>query len=361
MKTLSRILNVFLIVATGVAITGCSKDIPTYSLLPAGETFKQSNPIINNQIDILWVVDNSGSMGPLQTNMVNNFNSFISDFQNKNYDFRMAVTTSDAYKADPTLNGYVASNSSLSLFRDGVGSNHTGVFVIVPTTPNLTNTFVTNATQGANGSGDERVFSSFRAAMNNKSNPSFLRSNSFFAIIILSDEDDFSGNGRCEGCGTDHNYNASTLDTVATYESFLDTLTQTTGAYRRWNANAITVLDSTCLAQHQSQSPSSIIGARYIQMANDTSGVLGSVCDASYANSLSAIETHIAELSTQFFLGQVPQVNTIVVSVNGVFVPQDPNNGWTYNSAANSIVFHGSAIPAQGATITVDFTPVGLH
>jgi hypothetical protein len=141
----------------------------------------------------------------------------------------------------------------------------------------------------------------------------------------------------------------------------LDTLTNTTGALRRYSANAIAVLDSTCQQSHAHQSPSTIIGQRYIDLVNQTSGVLGSVCDTSYANALSAITEHILELGTQFYLNVIPVPSTIVVIVNGVVVPNDPTNGWTYISAANSIMFHGSAIPAQGSSIEVDFDPAGLQ
>src|SRR5205085_9381823 len=79
---------------------------PIYTLFPYTtlfRSFKQNNAVFNNQIDILWVVDNSGSMNPYQTNLTNNFSSFINNFQNKGYDFHISVTTSDTFKADPTL------------------------------------------------------------------------------------------------------------------------------------------------------------------------------------------------------------------------------------------------------------------
>lgn len=341
-------------------MAGCGQGSPSFSVLPTGDTFKQSAASFNNQLDILWVVDNSGSMGPLQTNLVSNFNSFISNFQTQGYDFRMAVTTSDAYKADPTLNGYSSSNSGLAKFSDGTNP-FTNVFVIIPSTPNLASTFVTNATTGSNGSGDERVFSSFRTALNSSLNPSFLRSTSFFSIIILSDEDDFSGNGRCENCGTDHNYNASTLDTVASYENYLDALTVSTGVTRRYNVNSIAVLDSACQQSHVQQSSTTIIGQRYIQMTNDTQGILGSVCDASFSTSLNNIAGQIATLSTQFYLTQTPQVSTIVVLVNNVTIPQNATNGWTYSSTNNAIQFHGTGVPPQGANINVSFVPTSGH
>src|SRR5437868_2296854 len=97
-----------------LALDGCGKGVQ-FSIDGNTLTFKQTPGISNGQIDVLWVIDNSGSMAPFQTNLTSNFNSFISNMNTKGYDFRLAVTTSDAYMAvllnDPTL----------AQFRDGVG------------------------------------------------------------------------------------------------------------------------------------------------------------------------------------------------------------------------------------------------
>ena len=392
MKNLGRVsLGVFAI----LWLTGCGSGSPTFSMLPSGDTFKQSDAVFNNQLDILWVVDNSGSMQPLQTNMVTNFNSFISNFQTKGYDFRMAVTATDAYKANTQFVQYNSGNAGLSLFQDGAANGDpSGVFVIIPSTPNLDNVFVANATTGINGSGDERAFSSMATAMANTNNPAFLRSNSFFAIIILSDEDDFSNYSRTEGSwgsndALDHCYVNSAMDQIATtaysgpnhvsacasqtppdsvqsYVNYFDSMTQSTGTTRRWNVSAITVLDSACQASHMGTNPSgaswvTVEGQRYVQLSQATNGIQGSICDASYANSLSAIAAQITTLSTQFFLNQVPQVSTIVVTVNGVIIPDNATNGWQYSSSNNSIQFFGTAVPPQGATISVNFVPASVQ
>lgn len=344
-------------------VTACGDKSASYSILPASQTFHQSTAnTVNDQVDVLWVIDNSGSMQPLQTNLTNNFNSFITQFVSKGYDFHIGVTTSDAYLAGTQFNN----NSAYSKFRDGAGSVHTGIFNILPTTLNLNTVFVKNATQGTLGSGDERAFSSFKAALNDPQNAGFLRPSSYLAVIILSDEDDFSSPTRPEGSWAytggvaDHSYTYSGLETVDSYVSYLDTLTNSTGATRRYGVSAITVLDSACAASHISQSPSTIIGQRYIDLANKTGGTLGSICDSSYANSLTSIQQKILELSTQFYLDRAPIVTSIQVTVNNMAVVQDTTNGWSYNQAANSIMFHGSAVPAGGAVIQVNFDPAGI-
>lgn len=360
MKNIKRI-----VCGLGVLLqAACSSGGSSYSILPTGQGFKQStSAVVNDTIDILWVIDNSGSMSPLQINLTNNFNSFINQFQSKGYNFHIGVTTTDAYRAGANF----FNNSNWSKFRDGVGSQHTGIFVILPTTLNLIPTFVTNAKQGASGSGDERAFSSLKAALSNPFNSSFLRSNSFLSVIILSDEDDFSDPTRDEnswqymGGMDDHSYTNPGLESVDSYVSYLDTLTNSTPEIRRYNVSAISVLDNDCLADHIADSSSAIVGQRYMEFANKTNGVLGSICDSSYADALISIQKSIVELGTQFYLDRAPIVSSITVHVDGASVFESAVNGWTYNSAANSLIFHGSAIPGSGASIQVDFDPVSLN
>lgn len=362
MKTETK--RILILAAMTLATTACGSSGSSFSLTEQGQSFKQAASSFNNQVDLLWVVDNSASMDPLQNNMTSNFNSFIQQFVTKGYDFQLAVTTTDAYLSEANFDN----TPSMAKFRDGVGSNHTGIFNILPTTPNLINVFVTNASQGGNGSGDERAFSSMRDALSSSqnSNGSWHRSGAYLGIIILSDEDDFSSPNRPEdswlyrGGVSDHNYNYSGLDPISMYTGYLDTLTTSQSSARKYSVSAITVKDNTCLQSHLSQSPSSIIGQRYMQIAAQTNGVVGSICDASYANTLNAIQQSIVELSTQFYLTKTPDPTTIVVTVNGATVPQDASNGWTYLSASNSIEFHGSAVPQEGSDISVNFTPTSL-
>ncbi len=351
------IQNLLILSTVAMMVTACSSgdSSTSYSVLASGQTFKQAT--VNSKVDLLWVVDNSGSMQPLQQNMTNNFNSFISQFVTKGYDFHLAVTGTDAYKADSMFQN----NSSLSRFRDG-SATHSGIFQVIPSTANLINTFVTNASLGMTSSGDERAFSSFRSALESTvpENAGFLRSDSFFAIIILSDEDDFSNPTRAENTypGGDHNYAQAGLESVDSFRQYLDTKTNTTGAFRRYSVSAITVMDQACQNLHVQQAGSSTIGVRYMDLVQKTDGVIGSVCDASYATSLTAIQQHIIERTSEFFLTGNPIPESIRVSVAGVAVPADPTNGWSYNPAANSIFFHGTSVPSSGANVGVTFDPV---
>jgi hypothetical protein len=344
------------------SLLGCNKSQGSFSTLSTGQAFTQTKSNVTNQVDILWVVDNSFSMDPLQQNLVQNFNSFINKFQTKGFDYKMAVTTSDSFLAGTAFRN----QPDLAKFRSGGVGGDTGYTYITPTLPDPVATFVSIATQGQFGSGDERAFSSIIASLTSSLNVDFRRPGAFFAIIVLSDEDDFSDATRAEGSWwqqggiADHSYTNPSLESVDSYVSQLDTLTTSTPSKRNYNVSAITVLDQACRDQHGQQAPSAIIGTRYMDMVRKTGGVMGSICDSSYANSLDMIQKQIIELSTQFTLTREPNPSTITISVDNVTVPQDSTNGWTYDAATNSITFHGTAVPNSGAAINIQFDPAHL-
>jgi hypothetical protein len=328
-------------------VTACGKDTPSFSLLAESSIFNQSTNV-DTKVDVLFVVDNSGSMAPQQANLVNNFNAFISSFVTKGYDFHIGVIPSDTYKA------IFSWGAPYARLKDGQGTSHSGVFVIDQLTPNIEPTFMTNATLGIGGSGDERAFQSFKVALDSSLNNDFRRPNAFLAIIILSDEDDFSHDANSD---INENYSYSGLHTINYYKTYLDTLTGSTSSLRRYSVNSIHILDSTCLAASH---VAANIGVRYSALVDATGGVKGDICSPSFSTELDKIQQGILTLASQFHLPRIPKVETIQVFVDGNQIPEGPS-GWTYDAAANSIVFAYSALPPQGASIIINYDPVTIQ
>ena len=348
-------------------LSACGSKNPSYSLLADQQQFTQSASDLNNKVDILWVVDNSGSMQPAQDNLIANFRSFVTDFSSKAYDFSISVVTTDAYLA---ANQFRNDANRAKLRDRGLnGSNQwvtTGLPRIIPTTPNLIDTFVINARQGTSGSGDERAFSSLKEAILNPINTPTLRDGAFLAVIIVSDEDDFSSSTRPEwswvrGGTADHSYSSPGLETVSSYIDFFDQVTGSVPSNRRHTVSTIAILDDACWNTYRQTSPGAIKGLRYIELADATRGIKGSICDSSFSESLRTIQNQIFELSTRFVLNRVPIPESIRVTVNGNAVLRDTVNGWTFDPEANAVVFHGSAIPQQGARIGINFDPVTVR
>jgi hypothetical protein len=267
----------------------------------------------------------------------------------------------------------VGAKDNREKFRDGAGQNHSGVFVIEPSTPNLEQTFITNIMQGVYGSGDERAFSSFEWALNSEINKEFIPSNflrpdAFLAVIIVSDEDDFS----YDGGALNENYNDPALHKIERYVNFLDekmgltTEALKAGRSSKYNVNAISILDDACrLKLDPGGNGAQKIGRRYIELANATGGVKGSLC-SDFGSTLADISAKIIQLRSKFYLNGEPNPETIRVIVNGQEIPRVvpgvQEGGFIYDSSDNSIMFVGDGYtPGPGASIQVSFDPKGLR
>ncbi len=333
----------------------CSEDNPSFSLLADKDVFYQAKNLTNTKVDILWVIDNSGSMQSSQNQLISQFGTFIAAFATRNYDFQMAVTTTDAYRSAITLNPLD------SKFKDGLDlTSHTGYFIVNPETPDYQNVFLVNIMQGIIGNGDERAFSSFREALNNTMNVGLVRPDSFLAVIIVSDEDDFSHAGSF----FTNDYNSPSLDSIATYTDFLDQITNSSATYKRYSVSAMAIWDDACKDQLNSTFLGRKVGIRYGQLVDATAGQKGSLC-GNFADDLQVISEGIIQLATQFYLSRIPVPETIKVIINNKVIPQvadtaHPQDGWMYDVANNSVKIYGSAIPAQGSQLDITFDPVAI-
>jgi hypothetical protein len=339
-----RILLVFLF---ALLWAGCSGNSASFNLTPATQEFMQNDLPSGDTIDILWLIDNSLSMQTSQDNLRANFDSFFAQFASRNLNFHMSVATSDAYRALYT------GDSTKSLFRnaDQFGTP-SGFSIVDPATPNLHDVMLLNLNQGVAGNGDERAFQSVITALQNPGNAGFRRNGAFLAIIILSDEDDFSVDQEASIGG---DYSSPLLKPISFYTSALDTYTSSSPTNRRYSVSSINIMDQACMDLIGGTGQK--FGVRYQALASATDGFVGSLC-GNFADTLDKIGKRILELLTAFPLERIPKVETITVAVDGVPVVMDPTNGWTYDSGRNSIVFHGTAVPAKGSRIAINYQPL---
>lgn len=377
-----------LCVSLAVSLLACEKSNRTFSLLDAASSFDQSAVYEPRKVDILWVVDNSGSMATSQQNLADNFNSFINRFQEKESDFHMAVTGTDAWRAQYSSNNdfksiYLNMRRGPIVGNSSVGwsfSPDSGVSIMDKFTNNLTSVFINNAKLGIAGSGDERAFASMIDVLNHNGNASFRRPGALLAVIILSDEDDLSSNTSTFFALSDYEdendshpvvlpvnttpnslyqlYQDPRLIPVSNYKTSLDSLV---GA-GNYTVNAIAVKDTDCRYElnHPAGQPASMgkrIGRRYMELTEMTGGQSYSLCD-DFGVSLDLISESLIKLTSTFKLDRAPVPSTIQVFVNGSLVPNDPVNGWTYNAADMTVTFAAAAVPSEGDNIQIYFTPL---
>ncbi|GEM_PF-288410 len=162
------------------------------------------------KVDFLFVVDNSGSMAPHQTNLKNNFGPFIDTITSTvaGNDFHIMVVDSDACEQNPPATStfppppphYNCNNGCDGILGAGVLR---GGECMIPggaryltsalDSATLKSTFQCMATVGIDGSGNEMVISSLVDAIGPQSQPGqcndgFLRRDAVLVVTVISDD-----------------------------------------------------------------------------------------------------------------------------------------------------------------------------
>lgn len=356
--------NILLMTLTSslIGLSSCDKGGSQFSIPSNTNQFQQATTFVPRKLDVLFVVDNSGSMASSQTNLANNFPSFINYFKNKGYDFRIAVTTTDTFYGDQFVTDTCVNSQTgidmctadyTKLFTNAAATGGIPYRFVENNTPNLESVFAANVQVGIKGSGDERAFSSLKATLSSSLNSDFHRQDAYLAVIIVSDEEDFSH----DDINFNESYSQPTLHSVQSYKTFLETFTKGQ-ATTDFSVSTISVLDSAC---QTTLGNGRKVATRYMQLADITGGTKNSLCSA-FDSVLNNISTSIASNNqAQFKIDKQPVLDSIRVIINGVLVPQDATNGWTYNATTLTITVHGSYSPEAGASITINFDPAPIN
>ncbi len=175
-----------------------------------------------NSVDILWVVDNSGSMCEEQEALKQNFDIFVDELAKTGADFHLAIITTDM--EDPTEAGRFQNipdpvpgpSCNIAIDVAGCPSPDTGSeyppLIMksedyqTPTgeldTERLKLHFSCNATAGTKGTGFEMGLEAVKTSLDlnlrQTYNAGFLRDDAFLAVFFLTDENDCSDRGRIE-------------------------------------------------------------------------------------------------------------------------------------------------------------------
>ena len=269
----------------------------------------------NNWTDVLWVVDNSCSMGDEQGKLGDDFAYFYSIINNAGVDYKIATVTTD----DAT---FICN-----------GCNHG---YIDPLTPDGAAKFADNCAVGTNGSGTERGLKFGWDALQNAvnqvpPNDHYLRDDAGLRVVFVSDERDQSTGG------------------------YLTYLTQYQGLKLNPDhvvASAICGTNGVAAQSCSGQGGSADPGDGYVEMVTNTGGILASICDADWSNALTNLGWLTISLADTFPLTYTPVIeSTIEVKVNSVQV----TNGWAFDSTIQSVIFDPDYVPDDGDYVDVSY------
>lgn len=248
-----------------LGLLGCTEN--ELVLHDATDVFYQSPP---QEVDILLVVDDSCSMEPYQQKLSTNFSEFITFFDDANILWHIGVTTTDVYNdgAGQLENAFITweDEDAQERFEDAVNV-------------------------GVEGYYSEMGLHAAKMALENEANASFLREEASLSIIFVSDEEDASP--------------------YPVYE-YTNFFYEMKGGTRRdvVNASSLVVTDpSTCSASFSRS------GDRYVEIAEQTNGIVGNICDDSFSDIVTELSLNASRLMDRFELSSLPDMNTLQVSI----------------------------------------------
>ena len=264
------------------------------------ETFEQDGIV---DVDILFVVDNSGSMYGNQVNLKNNFSSFISVFSSAGASYQIAFITTDS---PDFVNGEIVSD----LYSDPISASENIIDSI-----------------GGSGSAMEKgidmAYSAIDAGGDASPGSAFLRDDARFVLIFISDEKDHS---------SVYDY----LDLTTKIESLKS-------SFGMVSAHAVAGdYPSGCTGNGGAE-----FGEGYYDVTSYFYGRFLSICATDWGFDLDEIARD-SILLNQFPLSEDAIPDSITVLVDGL-----AESSWTFEESTNSVIL--STTPATGSEITITY------
>ena len=336
-KKLTKILILFNL----LFFYGCSEDVSLIRIPLQIDTFKQRpRPVV----DILWVIDNSGSMIEERLQLGQKFDKFMNRLLESGADFQIGVISTDA--DEPTQAGRLQ------------GTNK----IITNLTANPQEAFALNIDIVATTNIWEKGLDAMRKALSeemtdtDKPNQGFLREEASLFVIILSDEDD------------------SSRGLPAYYARWLSHLKG------KGEENLVSL--SAIAGPKPAGCADAIVGERYFQVQEATGGYAHSICSDDYGPVVDELGMNAAGLRRKFYLSGNPFEDSLVVIVylenstqcqktddcGGELIcttrrrcgqiidsTQDSQEVWIYQEGDQTIFFPGSYLPPANSEVDVSY------
>lgn len=271
---------------------------------PISEQFVAADAA-SNEVDILFVIDNSGSMGDDQQILADNFHRFIESafLTSPDIDVRIGVTTTDILLPTAADGRFVGQPGIL---RSG--------------SPTLAQDFQQRALVGTDGAGWEHGLEAMLRALDGR-NGGFPRRNAALSVVIVSDEDDGGTDGSAVPRSTD---------------SYIQHL----NALKAGSFSGASVLVN--LVVRPDFSP------RYTAVADAFDGVVLDISSQTWGENLGVIGAATVGLVRLLRLENRPVSSSVVVTIDGV-----ATTAFTVDEGAQAVVLDSD--PPPGAEIIVEY------
>ena len=315
-----KLRRIFAISFLGL-ILGCDKPTNFNYLVPDTVVVRKEVSIKQligtNQLDILWVIDNSGSMRDHQQNVIRNMNKFITALTNSStLDWKSGLISTAL--VDAPYGGFVAGDEWY--YND----------------PNVGQKMVNAVSRlGTGGDATERTFGPVLQALQRY--PNFLRQGGALAIIVISDAPEQSQMPADQFVQALSNFKGGLAGVY--FYGFLNP--------RDWCQPT----DDTW----------TWMGSPFQQVNTMVKGKFYKLCDPDFAANLADLGKNLGEQvsKSRIYLTSVPRLDTIRVYYKNQELPGGPKamgGQWMYRVDLNAIEFHDlSFAPGPNETVRLSF------
>lgn len=301
---------------------------PEVTLVPINETLTAN---VTNQVDIMFVVDTSGSMEADRRELASKLGNFTS--QLGGLDWQICVTTTDIGR----------DNGNPLPF----GPN---LFSLKPTTPNFGTLFfnTVDLLKNVQGSGDERAIFALNEAVKRKT-PDCFRNTAALATVILSDEDERSTGGYAQ-YETHPQYRA--LQGGDKPLTLIESVKAAWDDQKVFSAHSLVIRsgDTACNAAQSADGHAAFYGTRYEALAKSTGGLIGNICAGDYAGELKNFANGVVK--------SLDSVTMKCIPINKPTVTLTPAQPSVQVSTSGNKVFFTPAL-TQGTQVQVAYTCLG--
>lgn len=262
-------------------------------------------------LDVLFVIDNSGSMNIFQQELSSQMSTFMNVFNSLGADYHLAVITTDEARFSQ-YNGY-----------SWIDTTH-------PDPVQWIQSVISSI--GIHGSGFEKGIEMAKYALEGDAAPGngYSRENATMVIIYVSDEPDHS------------------QGSYASYYSFFDNFKLSNSLMRHFAV--IGDSPAGCSFYYLNRNRHIEFGAGYYEMTQRYNGDWYSICSTDWGQQMQNLANTVTTQRVFNIEENDPVENTITVTVNG-----QVSNNWAYDPLINSIVFNENAVPEPGQTIEIEY------
>jgi len=318
---------------TGVTVSGNGVVVECESLAPER----------GGIADIIWVVDESGSVRDDRDRIAGSAAVFFDKAIAAGLDFRVAVTdmNRDGPGGQP---GIFASRNS-----GGTGDRWLGPLERLEFEESIRDPSGPDSSEAAREHGLTQARAAIERHLPRGADPQMIREGAKLVVIFVSDEkpDELEDAGVLgEG---NREPNATERTSIATLvEPYLELL-------RRENATAYLIAEPLPFSVFTC-SEGSEHGYGYYHLVNETGGQVGSICQDDLSATMDALIDDIIGTSSDTVLSHVPISASVSVAKDSAELVRSRVFGFDYRAIANSIVFAGVRfIPNEPADIIVAY------